>query len=160
MSADNKKQEGSTEPTPKCSDDTPNLPTVQVMYRAQLINEPTQTEGEKKSDGPPKLPTLPSLVTKPQMQHFQDLGLGKGVNIADPKPWANRSSFQVRNVTEDIHRWIRRRRCLRGVRNWSGKCIQCILSDGELFSHPQFSSQHRCRHRTISHCVHLPQNSG
>ena len=102
MSADNKKQEGSTEPTPKCSDDTPNLPTVQVMYRAQLINEPTQTEGEKKSDGPPKLPTLPSLVTKPQMQHFQDLGLGKGVNIADPKPWANRSSFQVRNVTEDI----------------------------------------------------------
>ena len=93
MSAENRKQEGSTEPTP---------PTVQVVYRAQLVNEPTQTEGEKKSDDPPKLQTLPSLVTEHQLQHFQDLGLGKGVNIADPKPWANRSSFQVRQVTEDI----------------------------------------------------------
>lgn len=54
---------------------------------------PTEASGE-----PPTLPTLPELITKPQLQHFQDLGLGRGVNIADPKPWSNRSSYQVREV--------------------------------------------------------------
>ena len=85
MSAENRKQEGSTEPTP---------PTVQVVYRAQLVNEPTQTEGEKKSNHPPKLQTLPSLVTEPQLQHFQDLGLGKGSTSPTPSHGPTEARFK------------------------------------------------------------------
>ena len=102
MSGDNRRKDGSTKPTLKCSDDPPNLPNEQILYmRPRLVDESTQTEADSISDDPPKLPTLPSLVTKHQLRHFQDLGLGRGVNIADPKPWANRSSFQVREVSMD-----------------------------------------------------------
>ena len=32
--------------------------------------------------------------------HFEDLGLGRGVDATDLTPWLNRSAFQVRQVTQ------------------------------------------------------------
>lgn len=40
-----------------------------------------------------------SIVCKDEVQRFVDLGLGRGVDSTNPKPWLNKSSFQVRNVT-------------------------------------------------------------
>ena len=65
------------------------------------ITELTPIPVKVSDDASKQLPTLPSLVTEHQLQHFKDLGLGRGVNIADPKPWTNRSSFRVRGVTLD-----------------------------------------------------------
>jgi hypothetical protein len=42
------------------------------------------------------------LVLSPdEVQRFTDLGLGRGVDIANKSPWTNKSSFQVCEVTLD-----------------------------------------------------------
>ena len=35
------------------------------------------------------------------IHRYQDLGLGRGVDASRPNPWLNKSSFQVRHVTEE-----------------------------------------------------------
>ena len=37
-----------------------------------------------------------TVLSKEEIQRFVDLGLGRGVDLTDPRPWANKGSFQVR----------------------------------------------------------------
>ena len=37
-----------------------------------------------------------AVLSKEEIQRFVDLGLGRGIDPTDPRPWANKSSFQVR----------------------------------------------------------------
>ena len=41
----------------------------------------------------------PPIVKEVELQRFEDLGLGRGINATDLTPWINKSSFQVREVT-------------------------------------------------------------
>ena len=41
----------------------------------------------------------PPIVKDAELQRFEDLGLGRGLNATDLTPWLNKSSFQVREVT-------------------------------------------------------------
>ena len=41
-----------------------------------------------------------SIYTEEEVHIFTDLGLGRGVDATNPKPWINRSSFQVREATQ------------------------------------------------------------
>lgn len=40
-----------------------------------------------------------AVLTESDMQRMLDLGLGRGVDATDPRPWLNKSSFQVRPVS-------------------------------------------------------------
>ena len=40
-----------------------------------------------------------AVLTEKEIGRMIDLGIGRGVDATDPKPWANKSSFQVRSVT-------------------------------------------------------------
>ena len=42
-----------------------------------------------------------TVYTDEEVQVFNDLGLGRGVDATNPKPWINRSAFQVRFATPD-----------------------------------------------------------
>ena len=41
------------------------------------------------------------VITSDEIGHFKDLGLGRGVDATDPKPWINKRSFCVRHVSID-----------------------------------------------------------
>ncbi len=44
-----------------------------------------------------------AVIREDEIFHFQDLGLGRGVDATNPSPWKNKKSFQVRQVRfEDI----------------------------------------------------------
>ncbi len=44
-----------------------------------------------------------SVISEDEMEHFYNLGLGRGVDATIPFPWKNKRSFQVRSVKfEDI----------------------------------------------------------
>jgi hypothetical protein len=38
-----------------------------------------------------------AVLCREEIQRFVDLGLGRGVDSTDPRPWANKTAFQVRN---------------------------------------------------------------
>lgn len=40
-----------------------------------------------------------SILSEEEIQRFVDLGLGRGVDSTNPRPWLNKSSFQVRHAT-------------------------------------------------------------
>ena len=42
-----------------------------------------------------------TLVSAEEIERFQDLGLGRGLDATNAKPWLNKSSFQVRKVRLD-----------------------------------------------------------
>ena len=42
-----------------------------------------------------------TLVNAEEIERFQDLGLGRGLDATNPRPWLNKSSFQVRKVRLD-----------------------------------------------------------
>ena len=42
-----------------------------------------------------------TLVNEEEIERFQDLGLGRGLDATNPRPWLNKSSFQVRKVRLD-----------------------------------------------------------
>ena len=44
-----------------------------------------------------------AVISKDEMEHFYNLGLGRGVDATNSLPWQNKRSFQVRSVKfEDI----------------------------------------------------------
>ena len=51
------------------------------------------------SDKEREQPRVGSIYTEDEVHIFTDLGLGRGVDASNPKPWVNRSSFQVRQAT-------------------------------------------------------------
>ena len=68
-----------------------------------------QQQTEQKKDGGKKCDSTPApagrkpkkaeaVLTKDEIQRVIDLGLGRGVDATNPKPWLNKSSFQVRRV--------------------------------------------------------------
>ena len=42
------------------------------------------------------------VLTYSEVQRYQDLGLGRGVNVTDPQMWRNKSPFQIRNVCPNL----------------------------------------------------------
>ena len=60
--------------------------------------ETQQVKDGATSKDPPKKSKLTSIVTKEEIRRYVDLGLGRGVDATNPKPWLNKSSFQVRRV--------------------------------------------------------------
>ena len=45
---------------------------------------------------------LSPVIRTTEIQRFQDLGLGRGVNVTDPQMWKNKSHFLIRKVKEDL----------------------------------------------------------
>ena len=43
----------------------------------------------------------PPVLTSAEIDRMIDLGLGRGIDATNPKPWANKSAFQVRRVTAE-----------------------------------------------------------
>ena len=73
----------------------------------QTTEQQQQTEqkkvGGKKCDSKPapagrKPKKAEAVLTKDEIQRVIDLGLGRGMDATNPKPWLNKSSFQVRRV--------------------------------------------------------------
>ena len=69
----------------------------------QQQTEQTEKDGGKKCDSKPapagrKPKKAEAVLTKDEIQRVIDLGLGRGVDATNPKPWLNKSSFQVRRV--------------------------------------------------------------
>ena len=59
--------------------------------------KPTETKPASTKKPASSKKALP-VLTKAEMGRVIDLGLGRGVDATDVKPWANKSSFQVRPV--------------------------------------------------------------
>ena len=77
--------------------------------KTEQQQQKTQTEqkkgGGKKDGGSKPAPAgrkpkkAEAVLTNDEIQRVIDLGLGRGVDATNPKPWLNKSSFQVRGVT-------------------------------------------------------------
>lgn len=61
----------------------------------------SSSEDELERDGAEETTesVAPPIVKEVELQRFEDLGLGRGLNATDLTPWINKSSFQVREVT-------------------------------------------------------------
>ena len=42
------------------------------------------------------------VIQKDEVQRYQDLGLGRGVNVTDPQMWKNKSHFLIRKVCSEL----------------------------------------------------------
>ena len=59
---------------------------------------PTKPAPKKTSSGPKK---AAAVLTNAEIDRMIDLGLGRGLDSSNPKPWLNKSAFQVRRVTAE-----------------------------------------------------------
>ena len=62
-----------------------------------------KTSSAKKSSGSTVVKPKPAqaVLTEKEMGRMIDLGLGRGIDATNEKPWVNKSSFQVRRVSFD-----------------------------------------------------------
>ena len=63
----------------------------------KTTTKPTTTSSSSSSAGKKAEPVL----TSAEVDRMIDLGLGRGLDSTDPKPWQNKSAFQVRRVTAE-----------------------------------------------------------
>ena len=61
-------------------------------------SKPTKKPLAKKPTGPKK---AAAVLTAAEIDRMIDLGLGRGLDSTNAKPWANKSAFQVRRVTAE-----------------------------------------------------------
>ena len=61
-------------------------------------SKPTKKPPAKKPIGPKK---AAAVLTAAEIDRMIDLGLGRGLDSTNAKPWANKSAFQVRRVTAE-----------------------------------------------------------
>ncbi len=46
--------------------------------------------------------TIAPIITKENIRHFQDLGLGRGIDSTDRHLWRNKAPIQVRSIADDL----------------------------------------------------------
>ena len=76
---------------------------------AQTTTKPVQTtanlaEGTKldhEVQNSKTMEPVPVMSTS-EVKHFQDLGLGRGIDSSDPQLWKNKTPMQIRSVNEDL----------------------------------------------------------
>ena len=47
-----------------------------------------------------------AVMSPEEIDHFQDLGLGRGIDSSDPRLWKNKSPMQIREVSKDLRNII------------------------------------------------------
>ena len=70
------------------------------MATSQPKPEQTTTDDSEEQDSKTRLP-IP-VMTVEEVKHFQDLGLGRGIDSSDPQLWKNKTPMQIRSVNEDL----------------------------------------------------------
>ena len=51
------------------------------------------------------------MITESEVQRYQDLGLGRGVNVTDSQMWRNKSPFQIRTICRNLSNIIGTEEC-------------------------------------------------
>ena len=81
-----------------------NIPQQQstkthTKVASKTLQEPSATG--RGSTGSPAVTKAEPALTAAEVERMIDLGLGRGVDSTNPKPWNNKSAFQVRRVTPE-----------------------------------------------------------
>ena len=80
--------------------------TTQQQQQQQQQQQKATTKKEQKSSPTEASASKPAnkaepVLTSAEIDRMIDLGLGRGIDSTDPKPWANKGAFQVRRVTAE-----------------------------------------------------------
>ena len=70
------------------------------MATSQPKPKQTTTDDSEEQDSETRLP-IP-VMTIEEVKHFQDLGLGRGIDSSDPQLWKNKTPMQIRSVNNDL----------------------------------------------------------
>ncbi len=71
-----------------------------VSLKPKLQKMDTATSETEESQ-PPVIKLIP-VMEESEIKHFQELGLGRGINSADPHMWRNKIPIQIRNIAQDL----------------------------------------------------------
>ena len=68
--------------------------------------KPKDSDGDDSDDENSKTMGPVPVMSPAEVEHFHDLGLGRGVDSSDPKLWQNKSPMQIRTIDKELRNII------------------------------------------------------
>ena len=90
------------EHSPTCPAAHPSAPPITISNHTHHCNHPDCCKPVKKPVAKKVVSKkAAAALTSAEIDRMIDLGLGRGIDATNPKPWFNKSAFQVRRVTAE-----------------------------------------------------------
>ena len=95
-------EQTTAEHAPTCPSSHSSAPPITISNCTHHCNHPDCCKPVKKPAAKKVVSKKAAAVlTSAEIDRMIDLGLGRGIDSTDAKPWFNKSAFQVRRVTAE-----------------------------------------------------------